>query len=141
MCGHLTWPSGEDGVGRHPCPYSETSGNREGAKAGEPSQLPQPASSGLGDRKSSASLTKKATTSNRKLLPFLSFRASISFFVLKSIPCLQPSPSPPVRPGAQRHPQPSVVSHFVFCPTRNGRGGGGRMPRQADLSGHQWWQD
>lgn len=127
--------------GMLPMCHSETSGNREGAKAGESSQLPQPASSGLGDRKSSASLTKKVTTSNRKLLPFLSFRASISFFVLKSIPCLQPSPSPPLQPQAQRYPQQHHshhdVSHFVSCPTRNGGEG---MPGQADLSGHQWWK-
>lgn len=44
-------------------------------------RLPQPASSGLGGQKRLRLSHKKATTSNRKLLPFLSFGASISFFV------------------------------------------------------------
>lgn len=100
-------------------------------KAGEPQQPPQPASLGLEDRKSSASLTKKATTSNRKLLPFLPFRASISFFVLKSIPCLQPNPSPPLLPRAQMHPQP--LAHLPLCFLSNQEwGGGGGQDAQAD---------
>lgn len=81
-------------------------------------EWPWPAQASAGHEARESSSFQKATPETGSCFLSFPFWASISFFVLKSIPRLQPSPSPALSsPRLKTHPQTSAFLLDCFLPT------------------------
>ena len=83
--------------------------------------MPWPAQASAGPGAKESSSFQKASTSNRKLLPFLSILSQHFLFCFKkhSLSTAQPFPCPG-QPQAQTHPQTSAFLLDGFLPTTRG---------------------